>query len=139
MRYEYVAFIVIENVIRFLDTLREIYVKMMIYRSYEDYQISINWIYISGDGESAYDSLDTKDDGDKGDIDNILGVQVMPTTFTVTQVQTVYATIPPSVITGPVDGIPATAIVDWPSHRYIQVAYFIRIILHRIYKTKIWI
>ena len=30
MRNEYVAFIVIENVIRLLDTLREIYVKMMI-------------------------------------------------------------------------------------------------------------
>ena len=59
----------------------------------------------------------------------------MPTTFTVTQVQTVYATIPPSVITGPVDGIPATAIVDWPGHRYIQVALFNRIILNRI----IWI
>ena len=45
----------------------------------------------------------------------------MPTTFTVTQVQTVYATIPPSVISAPVDGIPATAIVDWPDNRYFQM------------------
>lgn len=54
----------------------------------------------------------------------------MPTTFTVTQVQTVYATIPPSVITGPVDGIPATAIVDWPGHRYLQVIYSNQTILY---------
>ena len=73
--------------------------------------------HISGDGESGYDNLDTSDERNKGDIDNVLGVQVMPTTFTVTQVQTVYATIPPSVIQDPVDGIPATAIVDSPDNR----------------------
>ena len=42
----------------------------------------------------------------------------MPTTFTVTQVQTVYATVPPSVISGPQGGISGTAIVHQPDSRY---------------------
>ena len=75
--------------------------------------------FILGDGDSEYDNLDTTDDGTKGDnIDSILGVQIMPTTYTVTQVQTVYATIPPSVITGPPDGISDTAIHELPDNRY---------------------
>ena len=42
----------------------------------------------------------------------------MPTTFTVTQVQTVYATVPPSVISGPQGGISGTAILHEPDNRY---------------------
>ena len=42
----------------------------------------------------------------------------MPTTFTVTQVQTVYATVPPSVISGPQGGISGTAVLHEPDNRY---------------------
>ena len=79
--------------------------------------------FILGDGDTGYDNLDTTDDRPKGDnIDSILGVHVMPTTFTVTQVQTVYATIPPSVITAPPDGIYETAIHVLPDNRYLERA-----------------
>ena len=81
------------------------------------------YIYILGDGENGYD-LDTSDDSLKGSIDSILGVRVQPTTYTVTQVQTVYATVPPSIIaglpTGP-DGsrVPGISYLPYPDNRFI--------------------
>ena len=74
-------------------------------------------LYILGDSD-GYDNLDTSDDRKKGDIDNILGVQVMPTTFTVTQVQTVYATVPPSIIAGSPGGEAGSAIHHQPDNKY---------------------
>ena len=76
------------------------------------------YLFVLGDSDSEYD-LDTTDDGRKGDIDNILGINVMPTTYTVTQVQTVYATVPPSLINGLPSGPHDTAIHVIPSKRFI--------------------
>ena len=79
--------------------------------------------FVLGDGESEYDNLDASDDRNKGgNIDSILGVHVMPTTFTVTQVQTVYATVPPSVIAAPPGGISDTAIHVLPDNRYLSIS-----------------